>query len=65
MYTMTEINDATWFANGNKFKSEEEVRTYFSVRAQVEMFGFLAEHDADTLNEWAETVIENRWHCQF
>jgi hypothetical protein len=65
MSSMTQINDATGFAEGDKFTSEQEVRQYFSVSVQVDIFGDDAERDIATLNDWAETVIENRWHCQF
>ena len=67
MANFTEINDATGFANGEQFVSAEQVRAYFTVEAQREMFGAEAasEHSQDTLDEWAELVIATRWHCAF
>jgi len=56
------INDATGFANGDEFGSDEDVREYFFPHAQREMFGDQAEQDANLLREWAEKVIRNRWH---
>lgn len=56
------INGSTGFANGDTFTSEQQVRDYFTVAAQVEMFGRDAVQDQDTLDEWANQVIKNRWH---
>jgi hypothetical protein len=62
--TMTEINDATGFANGEKFDSAEEVREYFTVAAMREMFnGDQSELPTQCeLDEMAEHVIVNGWH---
>jgi hypothetical protein len=60
--TFDEINDYTGFAKGDKFKNADEVRAYFSLQAQREMFGDDAFENAETLRQWAELVIENGWH---
>ena len=59
------INDETGFANGEQFTSEAQVRSYFTVENMREMFSGDCAQDTETLNEYAETVIENRWHCAF
>jgi hypothetical protein len=62
-----ELNDATGFANGDLFKSETEVRGYFTVGTMVSSFPSYAENppNQETLDEYAEAVISNRWHCAF
>jgi hypothetical protein len=55
------INDKTGFANGNKFIDADEVRCYFTVKAQRGMFGADGISDQGVLNEMAETVIRNGW----
>ncbi len=55
------INAATGFASGDEFASEQQVREYFTVAAQVEMFGRDAEQDQAVLDGWAAKVIANRW----
>ena len=57
-----EINDRTGFANGDKFEDADAVRAYFQADAQRGMFGDGCVTDQDLLDEWAELVIENRWH---
>lgn len=57
-----EINGATGYANGDKFTNENEVREYFTVAVQREMFGRDGISDQDRLDEWAELVIENQSH---
>jgi hypothetical protein len=61
-HTMDEINDATGFANGERFASEAQVREYFTPANQRDMFGHEAETDPAALEAMAETVIANRWH---
>ena len=58
------INDATAFAEGDRFTSESQVREYFSVESQVSMFGETAVRDQDLLDQWAEVVISSRWHFE-
>lgn len=73
--TFDQINDATGFANGEKFSSPAEVRDYFTVDNIREMFGGVVvegerpEGEGDgciyitqgELDEMAETVIERGW----
>ena len=68
MITEREIHEATGFNNGEKFNSAQEVREYFTTAAMAEMFGSHDTSDLPTqeqLNEMAEAVIANRWHCEF
>lgn len=62
-----EINDATGFAGGSKFTSEQQVREYFTVAAMREMVNVPEGElpDQGTLDEYAADVLENRWHCDF
>lgn len=61
-----EINDVTGFANGDQFTSPEQVRGYFTVE-NMQFMGLGGEPmvDQDTLDAWAELVIEHRLHCAF
>ena len=59
------INDATGFANGDKFTSAAQVRKYFTVKNIQGMFGGECGTSAATLRAWAALVIKNRWHCAF
>lgn len=59
------ISDATAFDAGEEFESEEEVREYFSPAEQRFMGGEDAVTDEELLSEWADAVIEHRWHCKF
>ena len=66
--TFDELNDKTGFANGDKFTSEQQVRDYFTVDNFETMFPESmggTQFDADTLESWADLVIENGWHCDF
>ena len=65
MYTFDKINNLTGFANGSKFSSEEEVRSYFTPERQEEMFGIDAVDEWELLDLLADEVITNRWHCDF
>lgn len=56
------INAATGFANGDEFHSVGQVRDYFRVSNMREMFGGSAA-DQGTLDEMAQAVIDNGWHC--
>ena len=60
----TEISNATGFDSGDKFTSKEQVRAYFTTDNLTGMF---AEDPPaqDTLDSWAESVIENCWHCDW
>ena len=55
------INDATGFANGDRFTSDEQVRDYFTAESIKMMFGRCDMPD-DVLREYANAVIANRWH---
>lgn len=64
MKTFSEINDATGFANGEKFTTEEQVKAYFTAQNMDDMFG--APHPIQSdLDEMAALVIANWWHCDF
>lgn len=64
--TFSEINDATGFANGDEFTSEQQVRDYFKVANMSEMFGLEQRMtDQGDLDAMPEAVITNRWHCAF
>lgn len=58
------ISAATGFDEGELFETEKQVRDYFTVAEQQEMFGDEAETDQELLDEWAEEVIERRWHMR-
>lgn len=69
-----EINDATGFADGSTFDSPEDVREYFNVEtlkrlmdmSQCSTDAFEEEYfSQETLDEWADFVIEHRLHCDF
>ena len=64
MPSFSEINDITGFANGQEFRSEQEVREYFQVENVRTMFGNedISQFDLDDM---AEDVIRNHWHCRF
>ena len=59
------IHTATAFACGDQFTSEAQVRTYFTVAEQREIFCDWAVFDQTELDEYADMVIEHRWHCDF
>jgi len=60
------IQDATGYGSGDVFRSEKEVRDYFTPAVQMAMFGVEeAITDVELLNEMAETVIRERSHCEF
>ena len=61
MHGFDAINDATGFANGTPFRNASDVRRYFTVEAQREMFGDDVDSQ-DVLSEMAAEVIANRWH---
>ena len=60
--TFDEINDATGFANGCDFCSEQEVRDYFILGCLKVIYGDDYNHTQEELNEMAEVVILNGWH---
>lgn len=60
-----EINDKTGFANGDEFETEKQAREYFTVENMHVMFGSDYEIEQELLNEMAERVIDNQWHCDF
>jgi hypothetical protein len=57
-----EIDNATGYANGDLFKNAQEVREYFTVAVQREMFREDAVTDQEQLDEWAEWVVEHESH---
>lgn len=61
-YTLSEINDATGFANGDTFDSSAEVRAYFTVENQRAMFPGDDPDSQEVLDEMAAEVIRNHWH---
>jgi hypothetical protein len=62
-----EISDATGFDFGEPFTSEAEVRDYFTMASMRDMSpdGDFGDLDDETLSEWADVVIAERWHCDF
>lgn len=77
--TREKASQLTGFDFGEQFSSPQEVREYFTVSNIREMFGGPVctspppETDADDgciyttqreLDEMAEAVIENGWHCR-
>ena len=71
MKTFNEINDTTGFANGAKFSSADEVRDYLTSENIIAMFnlslldGGVYSVNQDELDAMADTVIANKWHCDF
>ena len=61
MYGFDAINDATGFANGTPFRNASDVRRYFTVEAQREMFSDDV-GSQDVLSEMAAEVIAKHWH---
>lgn len=62
---MIDALNKTGYDAGDEWSSEQEVRDYFSVEAQLELFGDQAVTDHDTLDAMAQHVIDNRLHCAF
>lgn len=61
-----EINDLTGFANGDKFESEQEVRDYFQLGELKSMTSGIGPGvDQETLDRYADVVIDEKWHCKF
>ena len=60
-----QINNETGFANGDQFTSESQVRDYFTVENMREMFSGDCSQSQSELDEYADAVIENKWHCNF
>ena len=63
------ISDRTGFDAGDEWESKQAVRDYFQ---REELAGCLnsqecidALPDQATLDDYADAVIENRWHCAF
>jgi hypothetical protein len=59
------ISDHTGFDAGEKFKTEAEVRDYFTAVEQRHMFVDDAVTDQTLLSLWADVVIGHGWHCEF
>ena len=58
---LQQISEATAFDQGDQFKSDEQVRAYFTVESLRSM-GFDEVPNRDTLDRMADDVIDNRWH---
>lgn len=59
-----EINAMTGFANGSKFTSEQQVKDYFTLENLLETLSECSQ-DQNDLDQMAEAVIANKWHCEF
>lgn len=59
-----EISDRTAFDVGEKFESEQQVRDYFRLNELQGIFGdeWAENITQEQLDEWADDVIEHRWH---
>ena len=60
-WTRDRIHEATNFDAGDLFRSEAEVREYFTVENIQAMFGECSYNQAE-LDEMAAEVITHRWH---
>lgn len=60
----TSVVESGYF-NGEKFNSETEIRDYFTIANMKAMFSGECAWTQQELNEMAEEVIENKWHCNF
>jgi hypothetical protein len=61
--TAGSIGDETGCFNGAEFESAEEVRAYFTVENFKDMAGVEPNEDQETLDAWAETIIEDGFGC--
>ena len=61
VWTRPQIHEATNFDAGDLFRSEQEVRQYFTVQNIADMFGECP-YSQEQLDEMAEEVIRHRWH---
>jgi hypothetical protein len=57
--------EASGYANGEEFESEDRVREYFTVKNFKQMFGGECDESQATLNTWADAVIREKRHCAF
>lgn len=57
------ISEATGFDLGDEFALEQQVREYMSIETQRDLYGDNAA-DAETLEQWANAILENEWHMQ-
>lgn len=64
MKTFDEINDATGFANGERFANVSEVFDYFTQENILAMFGPDHGLTDEDLIEMTDTVITNSWHME-
>ena len=60
-WTRADIHEATNFDAGDLFRSEAEVREYFTVENIQAMFGSCP-YTQEQLDEMAAAVIAHRWH---
>jgi len=67
-YNRQNISDRTGFDLGDQFTSEQQLRDYFRREQLADCLG-ATEADAlpaqDVLDEMADTVLAERWHCTF
>jgi hypothetical protein len=70
MKTRQKITETTGFDNGVEFETEAQVREYFvretlqsCIDPTSDVRGDIP--DQATLDEYANAVIDNRWHCTF
>ena len=64
-YTKNEIDFATGFCEGDKFRDAEDVRRYFDLENLCQLFEQTPDelgYDEAELTKMANTVIENGWH---
>ena len=59
------ISEQTAFDAGDEFASIGEVRDYFTEDNMRAMFGVHCECNQADLDEMAEAIISNEWHCSF
>lgn len=58
-----EINDKTGFAEGEVFRTEQQIRDYFTEESMETMFGEGHGLTQPLLDEMADEVIEHEWHA--
>lgn len=68
MAIFDEINYVTGFANGDKWETADQIRDYFTIATLQSCFWQASAEELaalpsqETLDAWAELVIENHWH---
>lgn len=61
-YTFRQTNNATGFAKGDLWESEDQLNDYFKVETLKEI-GIKNPPSQEVLQEMKLAVVENRWHC--